>query len=94
MITEGTIVYRAKSDDLTHLNRAVLKTQYPPAGSVCVVVTRPRERDLAYQLRATYPGHVSLKKAIDVMFEGRVYKDCELRAFSEVKVSRDDRENL
>ena len=85
MITEGAIVCRTSNDYLTHLNRAVLVSDYPPAGSVCVVVSRPRERDLAYQLRATYPGHVSLKKAIDVMHEGRVYKDCELRAFSEVK---------
>ncbi len=92
MITEGVMVKRLKDDYLTHLNREILKAEYPPPDSLCVVVSKPRERDLAAQLRATYTGHVSLKKAIDVLYEGRIYRDCELRAFSEVKKS--DRENL
>ena len=50
------------------------------------------QRDLAYQLRATYSGHVSLKKAIDVLYGTKLYKDCELRAFTEVK--KDDRADL
>jgi len=86
------MVKRLRDDYLTHLNREVLRIEYPPAGSLCIVISRPREKDLATQLRATYTGHVSLKKAVDVLHEGIIYKDCELRAFSEVK--KNDRENL
>ena len=92
MIKEGSIVRRASDDYLTHLNDNSVKYEYPPPGSVCVVVSPPKERDLAHQLRATYSGHVSLKKAIDVLHEGRVYRSCEVRAFFEVK--KDDRENM
>ena len=92
MIREGTVVYRIADEYLTHINRAVLRDKYPPPGSICIVITGPKERDLADQLRATYPGHVSLKKAVDLLHEGQVYKNCEMRAFSEVK--RNDRENL
>ena len=92
MLKEGSIVQRAADDYLTHLNREVLKADYPPPGAICIAVSSPREKDLAHHLRANYSGHVSLKKAIDVLYEGRVYKDCEARAFVEVK--KDDRENM
>ena len=92
MIAEGSIVKRAPNDYLTHLNREVLRADYPPPGAVCIVIGKPREKDLAYQLRATYSGHVALKRAIDVLYEGRIYKSCEVRAFFEVK--KDDRENM
>ncbi len=92
MITKGTIVRRISSDYLTHLNHNFLHENYPPPLAVCVVVSSPRERDLAHQLRATYSGHVSLKKAIDVLYGTKLYKDCELRAFTEVK--KDDRSDL
>ena len=85
MITHGTLVLRLQDDYLTHLNREALSTRYPPEGSLCIVVSSPRERDLSDQLRMQTPGHISLKKAVDVLYEGKVYYDCELRSFKEVK---------
>ena len=93
MIGKGSVVYRLEDDYLTHLNRAVLLQDYPPPGSVCIVIDGPKEKDLAGQLRATFIGQVCLKKAIDVMYNGKVYKCCELRAFDEVKNDRRDLQN-
>ena len=91
MITTGTVVYRVSDNYLTHLNRAALQNLYPPPGAVCIVVAGPKEKDLASHARAKYEGQISLKKAIDVMYNGRVYKGCEAAAFNEVK---SDRRNL
>ena len=88
MIGQGSLVLRLDNDFLTHLNRDVLRKKYPPAGSLCVVISRPKERDLSGQLRVQMDGHVSLKKAIDVFHDGKVYSSCELRAFKEVKGDR------
>lgn len=90
MIDRGTLVQRLPDDYLTHLNREALSLHYPPPDSLCVVVTPPREKDLSNQLRMQVPEHISLKKAIDVLFEGRVYHNCELRSFKEVKGGRTD----
>ena len=88
MIRQGTLVLRLDDDYLTHLNRSILKSEYPPAGALCVVVSSPKECDLSRQLRVQMDGHVSLKKAIDVLHEGKIYHSCEVRAFEEVKVDR------
>lgn len=90
MITTGTVVYRISDNYLTHLNRAALLDLYPPPGSVCIVIAGPKEKDLASHSRATYSGQISLKKAIDVMYNGRVYKGCDTAAFKEVKSDRRD----
>ena len=88
MISQGSLVLRLDNDYLTHLNREVLRREYPPPGSLCVVVSSPKERDLSGQLRVQMDGHISLKKAIDVLHGGKVYSSCELRAFKEVKGDR------
>ena len=88
MIQQGTLVARLDDDFLTHLNRAVLRSAYPPVGALCIVVSSPKECDLTKQLKVQMDGHISLKKAIDVLHEGKVYHSCEVRAFKEVKVDR------
>tara|TARA_B100000212_G_C27350591_1_gene523444 strand:- start:819 stop:986 length:168 start_codon:yes stop_codon:yes gene_type:complete len=55
-------------------------------------VSNPSEKDLSSQMKVVMDGYVSLKKAVDVLYEGKLYKNCEVRAFSEVK--KNDRENL
>ena len=92
MIAKGTIVRRLSDDFLSHISRHVLKNRYPPEQSICIVVSNPSEKDLSNQMRVVMDGYVSLKKAVDVLYEGSLYKNCEVRAFSEVKKS--DRENL
>ncbi len=88
MIRQGSLVYRLEDDYLTHLSKSVLRSGYPPAGALCVVVSGPKERDLKGQLKVQMDGHVSLKKAIDVLYEGKVYPLCEAMAFEEVKGDR------
>ena len=90
MITTGTVVYRISDNYLTHLNHAALQELYPPSGAICIVVAGPKEKDLASHGRVKYKGQISLKKAIDVMYNGRVYKGCEFAAFNEVKSDRRD----
>ena len=90
MIDRGALVQRLPDDYLTHLSREALELYYPPQGSLCIVVAPPREKDLSSQLRMRKPEHISLKKAIDVLFEGKVYYNCELRSFKEVKNDRAD----
>ena len=86
MIKKGALVKRVRDSSLTHIHHSVLKDKYPPEGSICVVITSPKEKDLAHQ--SIYPNRlawVGLKKAIDVMSENRLYKDCDVMAFAKVK---------
>lgn len=66
---------------------AYLVELYPPEESVCITVTNPREKDLAYQTgyQDKSKSHIMLRKAIDVVCNGKLYSNCLLRAFDEVK---------
>ena len=66
---------------------AYLQELYPPEQEVCIVCTRPREKDLAYQTGYSdrSKNHIMLRKAIDVVCNGKIYTDCLMRAFNEVK---------
>ena len=90
MIGKGSLVRRLSDDCLDHLNSRYVSEFYPPPGAICVVVSPPREKNLSAQLRHTVDGWVSLKRAIDVLHEGKVYHNCELRSFEEVKNDRRD----
>jgi hypothetical protein len=87
MIKKGLLVKRIENDRLRHIEHNVLLTQYPPAGSLCIVVSSPKEKDLSEQaaFRRMYTHAINLKKAIDVMSENKLYKDCEVTAFIKVK---------
>lgn len=83
MIKKGSLVKRIEDSMLSHIDSKVLSRSYPPEGSLCIVVSSPRERDLRNQ----YPffnNVINLKKAIDVMSENTLYKDCEVHAFIRV----------
>ena len=86
MIAKGSLVWRLQDDYLIHLRREVLQ-QYPPEGSVCMVLDAPRKVDMSSHLRAQSPNQISVKSVIDVLYEGRIFYKCELRAFNEVKKS-------
>lgn len=89
MIRKGSLVKRVSNMHLTHISVKVLSENYPPEGSICVVVSPPKERDLAYQSSRRYLpqgiGFVGLKKAVDVMSGNRLYENCEISAFERVK---------
>ncbi len=90
MISKGSLVRRLSDGHLSHLNLKYVSEFYPPADALCIVVSSPREKNLSAQLRHTVEGWVSLKRAIDVLHEGKVYYNCELRSFEEVKNDRRD----
>lgn len=90
MIRKGSLV-RMKYYDECKLNHriayAYLTELYPPEQSVCIVVSKPKEKDLAYQTGYTdkSKSHIMLRKSIDVVYEGKLYGPCLIRAFDEVK---------
>ncbi len=90
MVKEGTLV-RMKQYDYCKLNLkiayAYLTELYPPEGAVGIVVTNPKEKDLAYQTGYTdkSKSHIMLRKAIEVVCDGKVYSPCLVDAFEEIK---------
>jgi hypothetical protein len=83
MIKKGSLVRRIDDSRLGHIDSGVLLRSYPPEGSLCVVVSSPREKDLRDQ-HPFFSNVINLKKAIDVMSENTLYKDCEIHAFIRV----------
>ena len=56
-------------------------SEYPPTGSLCVVVSNPRETPV-YQKG---PSLTALKKTVDVLCDGVIFEKCEVAVFIEVK---------
>ena len=50
-----------------------------------MVLDAPRKVDMARHLRVHHTNQISVKSVIDVLYEGRIFYKCELRAFDEVK---------
>ena len=90
MIARGSLVLRLQDDYLIHLHSAA-RAAYPPEGSVCMVLDSPRKINMSAHLRNVAGNEISIKSVIDVLYEGRIFYKCELRAFNEVKKS--DRKN-
>ena len=85
MIKAGVMVERVEDKILAHIRPYALVQDYPPQGSLCIVVSNPKEIDLSEQrLSWGNDGYVALAKAIDVMCEGRLYRKCDLKAFKEL----------
>tara|TARA_A100001011_G_scaffold389694_1_gene471668 strand:+ start:2318 stop:2611 length:294 start_codon:yes stop_codon:yes gene_type:complete len=90
VISKGTLV-RMKHYDHCKLSLkiayAYLVELYPPEGSVCIVLSNPKEKDLAYQTGYSdkSKNHIMLRKSIDVICEGQVFSPCLMAAFDEVK---------
>lgn len=90
MISKGSLV-RMKHYDYCKLSLkiayAYLVELYPPEEAVCIVLENAREKDLAYQTGFTdkSPSHIMLRKAVDVVCDGKIYSPCLLDAFDEVK---------
>jgi len=90
VIRKGSLVRMKWYDEckLDHrISYAYLTEIYPPEQSVCIVVSKPREKDLAYQTgyNDRSKSHIMLRKSIDVVYEGKLYGPCLMRAFAEVK---------
>ena len=90
MIIEGTLVRRLPSDFCTSIlkiSHGALVTLYPPEDEICIVTSNPREKDLS--IHTTYydpkSKSITLKKAIEVIYNGKWYGPCDLSAFEEVK---------
>ena len=85
MIKVGAMVERVEDKILAYIRPYALAKDYPPQGSLCIVVSSPRETDLSGQrLSWGNDGYVALAKAVDVMCDGRLYKKCDLKAFIEL----------
>jgi len=100
VVTRGSLVERisgtggrAGNGEEGYLRRCTSEAidSYPPENALCVVLTGPRKRNLSSQQRVA-PNVISLYSAVDVLYEGKVYYDCELSVFREVK--KNDRRNL
>lgn len=55
-------------------------TGWPPPGSLCIVISNPRETSTVSR-----GSQISLKKTVDVLFEGRVFEKCEVGMLIEIK---------
>lgn len=97
MISKGSLVKRMPSEHpnsnyLYHCTTESINS-YPPENALCVVLRGPRKRDLSNQLNSHNRANViALYSAVDVLYEGKVYHDCELSVFREVK--KNDRGNM
>jgi len=88
MIRKGSVVRRRPSVQLDDsLDPRILKALYPPEGEVCIVTSNPREVDLSAHDRFYNPksNRISLKKGIEVIYNGKWYGPCSVAAFEEVK---------
>jgi hypothetical protein len=90
MIKKGSIVRRKPSDfcSLTIMLRFdALMSDYPPENEICIVTAGPREVDLSCHEKRYDPKSksITLKKAIEVIYDGKWYGPCDLSAFEEVK---------
>ena len=90
MVRKGSIVRRKPNDFCAlslRLRHAVLMSDYPPEREICVVTSNPKEVDLSTHDRS-YNGKTSLitlKKGIEVIYNGKWYGPCDVAAFDEVK---------
>ena len=90
MIKKGSIVKR-KPNDFCSLSLAlrydILTSLYPPECEVCIVTSNPKEVDLSSHDRSYHPksNRISLKKGIEVIYNGKWYGPCNIAAFEEVK---------
>lgn len=90
MIKKGSIVRRKPNDFCVlslRLHHNVLMSDYPPETEVCIVTLGPKETDLSRHDRRwnSKSNHITLKKAIEVIYDGKWYGPCDLSAFEEVK---------
>ena len=88
MIAKGTLVKRKIDMYLQHLKLEVIEKEYPPQDATCVVISGPFEKDMFRQLRVSMvDSHIALKQVVSVLYDGKLYDNCELAAFEEVKGS-------
>ena len=90
MIVEGTIVRRSTNIFCIQslmIAPDTLFTLYPPENEICIVTSSPREKDLTSHMIYYNPEakSIALKKAIEVIYDGKWYGPCDLSAFEEVK---------
>jgi len=90
VIKKGSLVRRKRSDFCIHLRRDIFHNDYPAEGDVCIVVSAPKEKDLTYQLRRVTTDYIALKKSIDVVCLGTLFRFCEMSLFDEVVKERSD----
>ena len=91
MISKGKLVIRSSDKfcvSTLNIQLRALRSSYPVSGDVCIVCRNPYEADFGDQdvlFPAKPKNHLILKKAIDVVCDGKIYVRCMLSAFKEVK---------
>ena len=88
MIKKGTIVRRMPDDfcaNVRGIRHRVLLNSYPPENEICIVTSKPKETDLSNHTSFKKTNIISLKKAIELIYNGKWYGPCDLYAFEEVK---------
>ncbi len=80
---------RRLPDDYCHtvlgIHIGALNHLYPPAEELCIVTTKPRETDLSSHSPRKTKNIISLKKAVELIYNGKWYGPCDVKAFEEVK---------
>ena len=67
------------------IHAGALRHLYPPAGELCIVTSKPRETDLSSHSPRKSKNIISLKKAVELIYNGKWYGPCDVKAFEEVK---------
>ena len=80
MIRKGSLVMMCEQRD-SKGRVAVPSNEYPPVGSLCVVITNPREAATHHR----GPSLTVIKKTVDVLCDGKIFEKCPVTAFIEVK---------
>lgn len=78
MIRKGSLVIMGERIQ----GRAVVpSTEYPPPGSLCVVISNPRESTVYHR----GPSLTAIKRTVDVLCDGTVFEKCDVGLLIEVK---------
>ena len=88
MIKKGTVVKRMPDDycvNVLGIRYRVLLKLYPPENEICIVTSKPRETDLTNHTTFKKTNIISLKKAIELIYNGKWFGPCDVKAFEEIK---------
>ena len=67
------------------IHAGALRHLYPPAEELCIVTSKPRETDLSSHSPRKSKNIISLKKAVELIYNGKWYGPCDVKAFVEVR---------
>ena len=88
MIKKGSIVKRMPDDycmRVLGIRHPILLRFYPPENEICIVTSRPKETDLNSHTTIRKTNIISLKKAVELIYNGKWFGPCDVNAFEEIK---------